>query len=100
MPKGKKFDAAQKHFQEKEMKLNRLMRSYEASAKEANARAETLQKENEALRQENENLKLANQQLMELHDLSDADIKALVERAHHLRSFSQLMDVMGSHPYL
>jgi chemotaxis regulatin CheY-phosphate phosphatase CheZ len=99
MPKGKKFDAAQKHFQEKEIKLNRKMREYEASAKEALKKANAVQKENDRLRQENEALKLANKELMELHNLSDADIKALVERAHHLRSFAQLMNVMGSNPY-
>ena len=42
MPKGKKFDAAQKHFQEKEIKLNRKMREYEASAKEALEKAKEL----------------------------------------------------------
>lgn len=99
MPKGKKFDAAQKHFQEKEIKLNRKMREYEASTKEALEKANAVQKENDRLRQENEALKLANKELMELHNLSDADIKALVERAHHLRSFAQLMNVMGSNPY-
>lgn len=99
MPKGKKFDAAQKHFQEKEIKLNRKMREYEASAKEALEKANAVQKENDRLRQENEALKLANKELMELHNLSDADIKVLVERAHHLRSFAQLMNVMGSNPY-
>ena len=53
MPKGKKFDAAQKHFQEKEIKLNRKMREYEASAKEALKKANAVQKENDRLRQEN-----------------------------------------------
>ena len=98
MPKGKKFDAAEKKIKEKELKLNRLMRSYENSAREANAKASALQAENEALRSENEELKRINQQLKELHELSDADIKTLLNRAHSLETFAGMMNIMNRLP--
>lgn len=94
MPKGKKFDAAQKHFQEKEQRLNRMMRAYEHQANEATAKAEALQSENEQLRMENAKLTMINQQLQELHNLSDADIKALLDRAHSLNTLTSLMDIL------
>ena len=94
MPKGKKFDAAEKHFKEKERRLNHLIDVHSNAAKEAYAQIDKLKAENEALKKEMEDVKAINEQLKHLHNLSDDDIKALLQRAHSLNTFSEMLDII------
>lgn len=94
MPKGKKFDAAEKHFKEKERRLNHLIDVHSNAAKEAYAQIDKLKAENEALKKEMEDVKAINEQLKQLHNLSDDDIKALLQRAHSLNTFSEMLDII------
>lgn len=91
MPKGKKFDAAEKHFKEKERKLKHLIDVHSNAAKEAYAQIDALKAENEALKKEMEEVKSINEQLKQLHNLSDDDIKALLQRSRSLNTFSEMM---------
>lgn len=93
MPKGKKFDAAEKHFKEKERRLNRLIDVHSNAAKEAYAQIDKLKAENEALKKEMEEVKAINEQLKQLHNLSDDDIKTLLQRSRSLNTFSAMMNI-------
>ena len=93
MTKGKKFNAAERHFHEKEIKLKRIMQELESSTKKANKIANELQKENEKLKAENDELKAQNQKLMELHQLNEEDIQAILKQAYFKQKLNSLINV-------
>lgn len=99
MSKGKKFNAAKKHFQEKEIKLKREMHKYEEVMKEAINKAELLQQENDKLKEENNILRESNKILMELKNLDEEDIKLLLEKSQHIKNLNAIMNIMNFNKY-
>jgi len=76
--KGKKFDAAEKHFHEKEVKLRQEMRECREEFISIRERNIQLLENNEKLEKENADIKEKFQKLLELSKLSENDIKALL----------------------
>lgn len=87
MPKGKKFDAAEKHFMEKKVKLEKELKEARARTIEAVEKADRLQIENDALRKENEQLKSAAEMFAKANNLSPEDLKALLESSKRQAEF-------------
>lgn len=95
MPKGKKFDAAEKHFQKEAASYNRTikyMREELNSFKILNAQ---LLAENSRLESDNDRLQQWVDRLLEYTELSRADIKAVCEqdkkRGQFIASLEELM---------
>ena len=83
MSKGKKFNAAEKYFIEKEAKYQSQLRSLTATIHGLRAdQAEILHK-NQALTDENTQLKDWIERLLQYTELSEADIKAVCEQDKH-----------------
>lgn len=75
MAKGKKFDAAEKHFEKQRVEWRQQVRKLEVQLQEE------LTKTVQELKKENEQLKQANQQLMELKDLTPEQLEQFKEKA-------------------
>lgn len=90
--KGKKFDAAEKHFHEKEVKLRKLISELEKEVSEkADALAEATKKLS-ALENENAQLKEWIDRLLQYTELSKEDIKEACEKD---KKMSGLLDLFG-----
>lgn len=77
--KGKKFDAAEKHFKIKEESYNKRIKNLERLLIEKKESEKSLLTEVESLRIQNENLKTINKKLTELCNLSEEeDIQASI----------------------
>lgn len=94
MPKGKKFDAAEKHFEKKCIEWRKRIRELEQANKVLNQKLCDNINEIERLQMENEYLKQQNKALMELKDMSVADVKMLVESRESMRNASSLFMAM------
>lgn len=81
MSKGKKFTAAKKHFQEKEVKLRQEMRSIKCEIALISDRLSRTLDENEKLKEE-------NAKLLEVSGMTDGDLRDLlsVSRASNMLS--------------
>lgn len=94
MSKGKKFNAAEKHFEEKCVEWRKKIRELEQVNKILHKKVCDNIDEIEKLRMENEYLKQQNGVLMELKDMSVADIKTLVESRESINNASSLFNAM------
>lgn len=94
MPKGKKFDAAEKHFEKKCVEWRKRISELEQANKVLNQKLCDNINEIERLQMENEYLKQQNKALMELKDMSVADVKTLVESRESMRNASSLLMAM------
>ena len=88
MPKGKKFDAAEKHFREKEIRLNRQLRAAEDARRAAEKHDAETTAENQKLEAENEKLRAENVRLAELMELT-------FERIDAEKKLAQTMSALG-----
>lgn len=97
MAKGKKFDAAEKHFQEKEIKLRQEMREMQRQVSKSNTCLAKALDENEKLKQENAKLKVENDKLLKLCKLSESELQELlsVSRAKQSLSGAMLFNALG-----
>ena len=77
--KGKKFDAAEKHFHEKEVKLRQEMRECREEVASVRERNIQLIENNEKLEKESADIKEKFQKLLELSKLSENDINSLLK---------------------
>lgn len=78
MPKGKKFDAAEKHFQKKEKQYQERIETLYNEIK--NLRDNSLFKDNEIKKLSEENLKMLTKiQMMEQHQCSSEQADKLIE---------------------
>ncbi len=99
MPKGKKFDAAEKHFYEKEQKLRQRIKFLDGVINQMNEEWNILQKENKQLKLDNEKLTEANSQLMKIQNLSEEDVQALLVRAKHLNEVYEIIEAINTTIY-
>lgn len=94
MPKGKKFNAAEKHFEKKCIECRKKIKELESVNKILHQKICDNCDEIEKLQMENEYLKQQNDVLMELKDMSVADIKTLIKLKESVNNISNLFDVM------
>lgn len=91
MPKGKKFDAARKHFEEKEVMYRQEIRQLEFEMKSIQEKDEKLEAENKALKKELVKLKLKCDALMKYGKLSEADVQSLIDYSNASSVLSGIM---------
>ncbi len=94
MPKGKKFDAAEKHFHEKEIRLNRQIRAAEDARHAAEKHDAETTAENRKLEAENEKLRAENVKLSELMELTPQQRNDLFERISAEKKLADTMSAM------
>lgn len=97
MAKGKKFDAAEKHFEKKCVEWRKQIRELEQHNKENHKRIFDLCDEIEKLQMENKRLREQNETIMELKDMSKEDIRTLIKSKESVNQLSSLMNFMGNH---
>lgn len=97
MPKGKKFDAAEKHFYEKEQKLRQRIKFLDGVINQMNEERNILQKANKQLKLDNEKLAEANSQLMKIQNLSEEDVQELLAHTKHLNKVCETMEAMSEY---
>ena len=95
MPKGKKFDAAEKHFEKKCVEWRKQIRELEQPNKELHKKMFDICDENEKLKMENERLKQQNETLIALKDMSNEDVRTLIKSKESLNSLSGMFDAMS-----
>ena len=81
MAKGKKFDAAEKHFEKQRIEWRQQIRKLEVQLQEEVTKTYQLAKTVQELKKENEQLKQVNQQLMELKDMTPEQLQQMKEKA-------------------
>ena len=79
MAKGKKFNAAEKHFEKKRLQLNRIISNLESQLRDACQNNQNLRNRCNELENENSNLKELNQKLLETSKLSFEEVKMLIQ---------------------
>lgn len=95
MPKGKKFNAAEKHFEKKCVEWRKKIKELEETNKLLHKRISDNCDEIEKLQMKNECLEQQNQVLMELKDMSVDDVKTLIASKESVNKLSGLFDVMS-----
>ena len=93
--KGKKFDAAEKHFQEKEVKLRQEMREIKEQDSLIGDRNIQLIEINEKLEKENADIKEKLQKLLEYSKLTENDITTALHKDEMLTKFSGFLKGMA-----
>jgi hypothetical protein len=91
--RGKKFNAAEKHFKEKELELRKEMKRYIDFADEIKVANSLLFKENEKLKIENTEIKMKYEQLLEYSKLSEDDIQRALKRDKSLEQVNSLINM-------
>lgn len=99
MPRGKKFNAAEKHFKEKEEVYQRKIRHLEEVVSQLQTDMNRLAGENGRLLAENDSLNGWVERLLTYTELSKDDIKAVCEqdkkRGEALSAFTGMMKMFG-----
>ena len=93
--KGKKFNAAEKHFQEKEILLRRELNKYKEWFIETNNVNNQLIKENEQLKR-NADIITKYNKLLEYSKLSEDDIMRALKKDKALEQISGLINTTNS----
>lgn len=97
--KGKKFDAAEKHFMKKEEQYKKQIKALETALIEKTEKEKSNDALIASLSKQNAMLIAQNKKLMELCKLSEADLKILVEKdknvAEAAKSMLTLMQYNG-----
>jgi len=93
--KGKKFDAAEKHFEKKRLELERKVKTYKEWAQEKKVENDELHDKLHILEAENEQLKKENERLLQLTELSKEDIKLMCEKDKSMNQVATLIDTMN-----
>lgn len=93
MSKGKKFSAAEKHFQGIIDSKNKTIKMLTKSRDELLDEKYSLMKENEDLKSKLDYANKALEELSKLNDLSPGDIKALVDRATNVNAALNILGI-------
>ena len=97
MPKGKQFNAAQKHFEEKELKSRREKESLRLMLLKADEELKRTKKQLLTIMDENERLKKENEQLTKLHGLTPEQVQRFVKGASSMNTFMSMVDGFGKY---
>ncbi len=95
MAKGKKFDAAQKHFEGKKIELEKQIKVLTARVSEQNKTISEQRGQIDALSSENQQLKEWIERLLEYTELSKEDIKAACEKDKKIASAMSVFGLFG-----
>lgn len=95
MAKGKKFDAAQKHFEGKKIELEKQIKALTARVSEQNKTISEQRGQIDALSSENQQLKEWIERLLEYTELSKEDIKAACEKDKKIASAMSIFGLFG-----
>ena len=95
MPKGKKFDAAEKHFEKQRVEWRQKIRALEAELQKETTKTRQLTETVQKLEKENEQLKQTNKQLMELKDLTPQQLQQLEESSKLAGSLNVFLKQCG-----
>lgn len=95
MAKGKKFDAAQKHFEGKKIELEKQIKALTARVSEQNKTISEQKGQIDALSSENQQLKEWIERLLEYTELSKEDIKAACEKDKKIASAISVFGLFG-----
>lgn len=95
MAKGKKFDAAQKHFEGKKIELEKQIKALTARVSEKNKTISEQRGQIDALSSENQQLKEWIERLLEYTELSKEDIKAACEKDKKIASAMSVFGLFG-----
>lgn len=95
MAKGKKFDAAQKHFEGKKIELEKQIKALTARVSEQNKTISEQRGQIDALSSENQQLKEWIERLLEYTELSKEDIKAACEKDKKIASAMSVFGLFG-----
>lgn len=96
MPKGKKFDAAEKHFLKQKESLDRTIKLLRKQVQEISADRTHFARRCELLEEENKLLRGECEELRKLHGLLDSDVKALVQKADSVNAVTGLLRMVGT----
>lgn len=94
--KGKKFNAAEKHFQEKEVILRQYANKYKEWFIETNNVNSQIVKENEQLKKQNADITEKYKQLLEYSKLSEDDIMRTLKKDKALEQISGIINTANS----
>lgn len=95
MAKGKKFDAAQKHFEGKKIELEKQIKVLTARVSEQNKTISEQRGQIDVLSSENLQLKEWIERLLEYTELSKEDIKAACEKDKKIASAMSVFGLFG-----
>ena len=95
MAKGKKFDAAQKHFEGKKIELEKQIKVLTARVSEQNKTISEQRGQIDALSSENQQLKEWIERLLEYTELSKEDIKTACEKDKKIASAMSVFGLFG-----
>ena len=95
MAKGKKIDAAQKHFEGKKIELEKQIKALNARVSEQNKTISEQRGQIDALSSENQQLKEWIERLLEYTELSKEDIKAACEKDKKIASAMSVFGLFG-----
>ena len=94
--KGKKFTAAEKHFNEKLEKINREMKALKDENRKLIKRNAYLEKRNAALTESINNLVEDNEKLMKYSNMTEEELKNAKERDRALANVESIGRIMGT----
>lgn len=95
MAKGKKFNAAQKHFEEKEIKSRKEKESLRLMLLKADEELKRTKKQLQTIMSENERLKKEHEQIMRVKDLTPEQIGRLVNGASAISTVAQFASFLN-----
>lgn len=98
MAKGKNFNAAEKHFEEKCVEWRKKIRELELTIRERDKRIvelQSLEATNKKLIEDIQNLTEQNQILLELKEMSKEDIHELVKAKRTMNNWTELANPMS-----
>ena len=95
MPRGRKFDAAEKHFEKKKAQLEKEVKYYQNTACQLRKENEKLKLENDFLKGENDRLNHWIERLLEYTELSKEDIREACEKDKHIGSVLGAVRAIG-----
>lgn len=95
--KGKKFEAAEKHFMKKEEQYKKQIKALETALIEKTEKEKTNEALITSLNEQNAMLLEQNKKLLELCKLSEADLKMLVEKDKNVAEAARSMLTLMQH---
>lgn len=99
MAKGRKFDAAEKHFEKQRIEYRKKIRDLEYENKTLNDELCSIHDEITVLQKENEHLKKQNNVLMELKNINTEDVEVLVQSKKTASNISVMLNLMAKTNY-
>lgn len=99
MSKGKKFDAAEKHFMKKEAIYRRMLDRNNVGIKELQDKIVELDLMCKNLQKENEMLNVENNKLLEYTGLDKKDIKMACKKDTELTKLMRDINIFGKYTY-